>query len=156
MDFSDSRKTEETAKSPIRPLGMMTTAPRDNWANAYQILLKTDPKNREYMEKLTGALFLLCLDQHMPSNLEETGKVLLHADGRNRWFDKSIQLIVCQNGKAGINMEHSGFDGHTTLRFAEDMFNYSVKTRCDSPSSWSAFDLTESPTTAVLLSPFIN
>lgn len=26
---------------------------------------------------------------------------MLHSDGHNRWFDKSIQLIVCENGKAG-------------------------------------------------------
>lgn len=69
-------------------------------------------------------------------NLEETGKVMLHSDGHNRWFDKAIQLIVCENGRAGINMEHSGFDGHTCLRFAEDVFNHSVRTRCDSPSSF--------------------
>jgi carnitine O-acetyltransferase len=34
---------------------------------------------------------------------------MLHSNGHNRWFDKSIQLIVCENGKAGINMEHSPF-----------------------------------------------
>uniref|UniRef100_A0A6B2KZV3 Choline/carnitine acyltransferase domain-containing protein n=1 Tax=Arcella intermedia TaxID=1963864 RepID=A0A6B2KZV3_9EUKA len=140
--LNDARQTEEKSDSPLPPLGMLTTAPRDSWAQSYQNLLK-DPRNREYMDKLTSALFLVCLDEHMPSNLEETGKILLHADGRNRWFDKSIQLIVCKNGKAGINMEHTAFDGHTTLRFAEDMFNYSVRMRCDSPSSWSAFDQTE-------------
>lgn len=63
---------------------------------------------------------------------------MLHSDGHNRWFDKSIQLIVCDNGRAGINMEHSGFDGHTCLRFAEDVFNYSVRTRCDSPSTFDS------------------
>lgn len=45
--------------------------------------------------------------------------MLLHGDGRNRWFDKSIQIIVAPNCDAGINMEHSGFDGHTILNFAE-------------------------------------
>jgi len=45
----------------------------------------------------------------------------LHGDGRNRWFDKSIQIIVAPNAAAGINMEHSGFDGHTILNFAEDI-----------------------------------
>lgn len=39
----------------------------------------------------------------------------------------------------GINMEHSPFDGHTCLRFAEDTFNYSVRMRCDSPASFTRY-----------------
>ncbi|KAH8824225.1 acyltransferase ChoActase/COT/CPT [Flagelloscypha sp. PMI_526] len=39
----------------------------------------------------------------------------------NRWYDK-LQIIVCQDGSAGINFEHTGVDGHTVLRFAADVF----------------------------------
>lgn len=39
----------------------------------------------------------------------------------NRWYDK-LQIIVCENGAAGINFEHSGVDGHTVLRFAADVY----------------------------------
>jgi len=137
--LDDARVTEEKLKQ-IHPLGMLTTAERETWTGCYNQLL-SNSKNREFLDKLSSALFLVCLDTHMPSNLDENGKIVLHSDGRNRWFDKSIQLIVCKNGKAGINMEHSAFDGHTTLRYAEDMFNHSVRTRCDSPSQFSAFDV---------------
>lgn len=27
-----------------------------------------------------------------------------------------LQIIICENGAAGINFEHSGVDGHTVLR----------------------------------------
>lgn len=30
-------------------------------------------------------------------------------------YDK-LQIIVCANGEAGINFEHTGVDGHTVLR----------------------------------------
>lgn len=33
-----------------------------------------------------------------------------------------MQLIVCADGSAGINFEHTGVDGHTVLRFAADIF----------------------------------
>jgi carnitine O-acetyltransferase len=33
-----------------------------------------------------------------------------------------LQIIVCANGTAGINFEHTGVDGHTVLRFAADVF----------------------------------
>jgi carnitine O-acetyltransferase len=44
----------------------------------------------------------------------------------NRWFDKSLQIIVCQNGAAGVNFEHSVIDGHTVLRFASDVFTETI------------------------------
>lgn len=39
----------------------------------------------------------------------------------NRWFDK-LQIIVCANGTAGVNFEHTRVDGHTVLRFVSDVF----------------------------------
>ncbi len=39
----------------------------------------------------------------------------------NRWYDK-LQVIVCNDGRAGINFEHSAIDGHTALRFVSDIF----------------------------------
>ncbi|CAM9906333.1 unnamed protein product, partial [Ectocarpus fasciculatus] len=39
----------------------------------------------------------------------------------NRWYDK-LQLIVFENGAAGVNFEHTWVDGHTVLRFASDVF----------------------------------
>lgn len=35
----------------------------------------------------------------------------------NRWYDK-LQIIVFENGAAGVNFEHTWVDGHTVLRFA--------------------------------------
>ena len=44
----------------------------------------------------------------------------------NRWYDKSLQIIVCQNGAAGVNFEHSVIDGHSVLRFASDVFTETI------------------------------
>ncbi len=43
----------------------------------------------------------------------------------NRWYDK-LQIIVCKNGSAGINFEHTGVDGHTVLRFASDVYTDTI------------------------------
>ena len=37
--------------------------------------------------------------------LRQACRALWHGDGRNRFFDKSLQLIVFSNGKAGFNGE---------------------------------------------------
>lgn len=43
----------------------------------------------------------------------------------NRWYDK-MQIIVCGDGTAGINFEHSAIDGHTALRFVSDIYAETV------------------------------
>lgn len=60
--------------------------------------------NKDILEKIQSALIVVCLDSITPSSLDEVSRLLLHGPGSNRWFDKH-QLIVCQNGKAGICFE---------------------------------------------------
>ena len=43
----------------------------------------------------------------------------------NRWYDK-LQLVVCRDGAAGVNFEHSATDGHTMLRFVSDVFTDTI------------------------------
>jgi len=43
----------------------------------------------------------------------------------NRWYDK-LQILVCGDGSAGVNFEHSAIDGHTALRVASDIFAETV------------------------------
>jgi carnitine O-acetyltransferase len=38
----------------------------------------------------------------------------------NRWMDKWT-MIVCEDGKSGLNWEHSMLDGHTMLEFYADV-----------------------------------
>jgi carnitine O-acetyltransferase len=54
--------------------------------------------------------------------MNDESPFFLHADGRNRWMDKSLQLVVCANGRVGMPMEHSGFDGSTFLSMANEVY----------------------------------
>ena len=42
--------------------------------------------------------------------MTEYARHLFHGDGYNRWFDKSIQIIVTDGGRVGANAEHSCLD----------------------------------------------
>ncbi len=79
------------------------------------------------MESIEQALFCLCLDEAEPDNLQHSADQLLHGDGGNRWFDKSISFIVSKNGNAGINVEHCGLDGTTIVDFVDFLFNDAVR-----------------------------
>lgn len=53
---------------------------------------------------------------------------MLSGDGRNRWFDKSVQLITCANGKAALNFEHAWGDGVAVLRFFNEIWEDAINT----------------------------
>lgn len=49
--------------------------------------------------KLVNKLFLIIKIQDTAENLTKYGKNLMHGNGSNIWFDKSINIIVFKNGK---------------------------------------------------------
>ena len=101
-------------------LGALTSWNRDKWSDVYQHLLK-DPENKVLFNKLQTAAFSVSLDEHSPVTLEECATTFLYGDVSNRWFDKSEQLIVCANGKAGLNNEHSMMDGTINTRLCDQV-----------------------------------
>ena len=58
----------------------------------------------------------------MPTqDTEAQSRVMFHGNGRNRWFDKSVQLAILANGVAGSNVEHTPIDA--TVRPRMQAFN---------------------------------
>jgi carnitine O-acetyltransferase len=115
-------------------VGILGTDAREHWARARSMLLANSATNQHTLQAIDTALFILCLDTEadncldvgygvagdasLGSSMVDVSRSLLHSyRGRNRWFDK-LQIIVMANGKAGINMEHSPYDGHTVLNYA--------------------------------------
>ncbi|RHY29941.1 hypothetical protein DYB32_009456, partial [Aphanomyces invadans] len=111
-------------------VGVLTTEHRVIWAKLRKVL------QQDNADTLAMALFLVCLDHTSPPTASDFASTALHgtyeiAHGyqtgtcMNRWYDK-LQIIVCDNGVAGVNFEHSVVDGHTVLRFASDVFTDTV------------------------------
>ncbi|XP_046845158.1 carnitine O-acetyltransferase-like [Xenia sp. Carnegie-2017] len=118
VQITSSPQTENA-----RPVGILTSDGRTQWANARQRLLK-DSQNKANLELIEKSMFVLCLDesplQH-PSDQEKsladpdytvTSREMLHGGGiasnsGNRWFDKIFQLIVGRDGHIGVCYEHS-------------------------------------------------
>lgn len=112
-------------------VGVLTSELRPTW-HALRAQLSRDADNAASLDIVDSALFVLCLDDDAPSTPEDVAKTMLHGtyamrDGVqvgsicNRWYDK-MQIIVCANGAAGVNFEHTSVDGHTVLRFVSDVF----------------------------------
>jgi carnitine O-acetyltransferase len=96
-------------------LGWLTSSNRDDWADARRALLEAGGVAMELaLERLESGAVLLCLDDEAPVSRQECAELFLHGSrsaGGNRWFDKSVQLVVTNNGKAGLIGEHSMMDG---------------------------------------------
>ena len=119
-------------------VGLLTSMPRDEWADARELLV-AHPQNQLALEAIQTAIFAVCLDDACSDDLLGLSKTMFHSNGRNRWFDKSLQFIVCQNGQAGMNGEHSGHDATTSLGLINFIYQdqNSLATEDDSESMTS-------------------
>ncbi|XP_062510186.1 carnitine O-palmitoyltransferase 1, liver isoform-like isoform X2 [Corticium candelabrum] len=109
--------------APSRPvkngelkLPSLTAMERGEWGKVYQTFF-TSGHNRKAMDMLEKASFIVFLEDEAvtyskddPTKLNEMGRSLLHGSGWNRWFDKSVCLVVFKNGRMGFNIEHSWAD----------------------------------------------
>lgn len=132
----DARQTpiQEAAKGA---LGVLSTENRKVWSGLRDVLTREEGSNNaDCLSIVDTALFVVCLDytepvdaaalcQNMLCGTSEIEKGVQIGTCTNRWYDK-LQIIVCKNGSAGINFEHTGVDGHTVLRFASDIYTDTI------------------------------
>lgn len=119
---ADLRAIIETPKSAMVPaVSLFTTMDRDGWAAARATVL-LDPTNAASLRKIDAALFMVTLEDAPIPDLQAEAKLMLHGDGRNRWFDKSFQLLINSDGRSSLNFEHSWGDGVAVLRYFNEVF----------------------------------
>lgn len=133
---------DDAAQTPIQDaakgaLGVLSTENRKVWSGLRDVLTRDEGSNNaDCLGIVDSALFIICLDytepttasalcQNMLCGTSEIEKGVQIGTCTNRWYDK-LQIIVCKNGSAGINFEHTGVDGHTVLRFASDVYTDTI------------------------------
>ncbi|TPX60759.1 hypothetical protein SpCBS45565_g07413 [Spizellomyces sp. 'palustris'] len=99
-------------------IGVLTSEHRDIWTKTREELVQS-PKNRASLDIIERAAFVVCLDDSSPVTRDEASRACWHGDGRNRFFDKPLQFIVFENGKAGFLGEHSMMDGTPTSNMCD-------------------------------------
>ncbi|KPI42073.1 putative mitochondrial carnitine O-acetyltransferase [Cyphellophora attinorum] len=134
VDDAEQTSIQEAAKGAI---GVLSTENRKIWSGLRDVLTREEGSNNaECLSIVDSALFMVCLDYTEPTDVaklcgnmlcgtNEVVKGVQVGTCTNRWYDK-LQIIVCKNGSAGINFEHTGVDGHTVLRFASDVYTDTI------------------------------
>ncbi len=98
--------------------GMLSALPREQWAQQRGELLKHN-RNQQALSLLEQALFIVCLDTGVtPGSASGFTANLRDGNGHNRFYDKSMQIVVMENGKAGLCFERAAVDGSVALGFA--------------------------------------
>jgi carnitine O-acetyltransferase len=148
-DVEDGTMDEDDRRymSTVSAVGVLTSLSRSEWAIVREEMIADSPvKNSESFTIVDSALFVLVLDDYVPPNKHAAAANMLHGSYElsqrkvlsksgslipseqyqsgsctNRWYDK-LQVIVTNDGNAGINFEHSAIDGHTALRFVSDIY----------------------------------
>ena len=111
----------EPAQSLPPSFGWLTAADRDTWANEYNHLQQSSSQMAQALETLQGGLCIVNLEDeknsshlHQPSTMAQQ---LWHGRRQhtgNRWWDKSLQIVVAGNDNEsilGCIGEHSMADG---------------------------------------------
>ncbi|XP_073456230.1 carnitine O-acetyltransferase isoform X1 [Aquarana catesbeiana] len=123
-------------QSNKEPIGILTTNHRNSWAKAYNNLIK-DKINKESVRIIQKSIFTVCLDAPMPAVSDDLYKSrvaaqMLHGGGShlnsgNRWFDKTLQFIVAEDGSCGLVYEHAPAEGPPIVALVDHVVEYTKK-----------------------------
>ncbi|XP_050675777.1 carnitine O-acetyltransferase-like [Leptidea sinapis] len=116
-------------------VGILSSENRDTWAKAYELLSK-EAVNRESLLDIERSLAVLCLDRAVgvhDARSDWQRRTLAAAqtihgggaasNGANRWFDKTIQFIVGEDGVTGLTYEHSPAEGQPIAVMTDFIIN---------------------------------
>uniref|UniRef100_A0A8C4QAV3 Carnitine O-acetyltransferase b n=2 Tax=Eptatretus burgeri TaxID=7764 RepID=A0A8C4QAV3_EPTBU len=120
-------------KTTKEPIGILTTEYRHRWGAGHKILIK-DKLNKESARIIQQGMFGVCLDApstRPPAELamSHAAAQILHggdsrANAGNRWFDKTLQFIVGEDGTCGLVYERAQAEGYPIMRIADHTFNF--------------------------------
>ncbi|XP_030062701.1 carnitine O-acetyltransferase [Microcaecilia unicolor] len=118
------------------PIGILTSNHRNSWAKAYNNLIK-DKTNKESVKTIQKSIFTVCLDAPMPRVSDElyrsrVAAQMLHGGGSrwntgNRWFDKTLQFIIAEDGSCGLVYEHAPSEGPPIVALLDHVVEYTKK-----------------------------
>ncbi|XP_059213271.1 carnitine O-acetyltransferase [Centropristis striata] len=130
------RICSDSLKADMEPVGILTTQHRDAWGKAYVNLTK-DKTNRASVSAIQRSIFTVCLDGAMPQVSDDMYRScaavqMLHGGGSqwnsgNRWFDKTLQFIIGEDGVCGANYEHAPAEGPPIVALIDHVVEYTRK-----------------------------
>ncbi|XP_073700682.1 carnitine O-acetyltransferase b [Garra rufa] len=130
------RIRSQSWKTDKEPMGILTSEHRHTWGQAYTRLLR-DKINKESVRLIEKSIFTLCLDSPVMRISDEKyssrmAAQILHGGGTysnsgNRWFDKTLQFVVGEDGSWGLLYEHATAEGPPISTLLDHVLQYCKK-----------------------------
>uniref|UniRef100_A0A4W6E6U6 Carnitine O-acetyltransferase b n=1 Tax=Lates calcarifer TaxID=8187 RepID=A0A4W6E6U6_LATCA len=130
------RIRSQSWKTDKEPMGILTSEHRHTWGEAYNRLLR-DKLNKESVRLIETGLFSLCLDSPVMRISDEKyasrkAAQILHGGGTfsnsgNRWFDKTLQFVVGEDGSWGLLYEQATAEGPPIATLLHHILEYCEK-----------------------------
>ena len=131
-------------------LGALTLWDRTNWSNTRERFVNT-LNNQNVMEMIDSALFAVCLEDDIPkSESDQLLRMLTGSNGKNRWHDKSFQIVVRPDGVSCMTFEHSWGDGVAVLSYLTEVYDHVMKTKVNIDSNNNQNNSTTTSTTTTV------
>ena len=130
MDLWERSEGEAEADQDQR-LAYLTSTDRNSWADSFSHLTKQQ-QNSDNLKVMADSLMLVCLDEETQNSsdgqrsLKEMFRQMMTGggsryNGSNRWYDKTVQLVVTRDGVSGICYEHSASEGIVVIQLLENV-----------------------------------
>jgi hypothetical protein len=130
---STSNANTESYRSSGNDVMVLTTLPRPEWARIRDQHFTNHEENSTSLECIETASFILHLDylenvdldaealspRHSTRKGVRRARALFHGRSDTLFFDKSLNLVVFDDGVAGLTVEHAGFDAPVTAHVWE-------------------------------------
>lgn len=131
---ANSIPIQEASKTAM---GLLTTENQKVWSRCRRTLVHEGLQNGKNLAIIDSSLFVLCLDDSAPTDMTHISKNMICGTDvveigvqigtcMNRWYDK-LSVIVCRNGAAGMNFEHTCTDGSVDIQMACQIYEGSIK-----------------------------
>ncbi|HLR43531.1 MAG TPA: choline/carnitine O-acyltransferase, partial [Pseudogracilibacillus sp.] len=99
----------------IAPNGtIFTAANREKAAEVYNLLQESE-HNKQLLDMIADALLLVSIDERSTTSVESIRSLMTATD--NKYFDKTVQIMLTKHGEIGFNMEHATIDGTSIASF---------------------------------------
>ncbi|XP_067106763.1 carnitine O-acetyltransferase [Osmerus mordax] len=115
------------------PIGILTSQHRNTWGKAYNNLIK-EKTNKDSVRAIQKSIFTVCLDAPMPRVSDEmyhsrAAVQMIHGGGSrwnsgNRWFDKTLQFVIGEDGSCGLIYEHAPAEGPPIVSLIDHVVEY--------------------------------
>uniref|UniRef100_A0A7I4YQR0 Carn_acyltransf domain-containing protein n=1 Tax=Haemonchus contortus TaxID=6289 RepID=A0A7I4YQR0_HAECO len=102
-------------------IASMTTENRDKWAKVRASMIAASETNARSFQIVETACFCLTLADESYEATSEILHAALMGESHYQWADKSLNIVVCKDGRAITQGEHSNVDAIVIMHIGDDV-----------------------------------